>query len=80
MIGGMMKSASKKYLRHCEESPGLLILLGALMLLLKTYVVQFSYNRVWRRLTENSGASGEGFRPLTFYEAFLVVILFTFLI
>jgi hypothetical protein len=79
MLGGAIKSVSKKFLKD-YDSPIFIVLLGLFVLVLKTYIVQFSYNRVWPRLTTNSGGSKEAFRPLSFYEAFLVVLLFTFLL
>ena len=80
MLGGAIKSASKRFLKGYEDSPVFIVILGLFILVLKTYIVQFSYNRVWPRLTTNSGGSKESFRPLSFYEAFLVVLLFTFLV
>jgi len=80
MIGGVMKSASKKLMKECNESPWLLMGLGLLCLLLKAWIVQWSYNQVWPRLVTNSGSTSETFKPLTYYEALLVVILFTFLV
>ena len=80
MIGGVMNSASKKLMKECHESPWLLMVFGLVFLLLKAWIVQWSYNQVWPRLVANSGSTAEKFRPLTFYEALLVVILFTFLV
>ena len=80
MIGGVMNSASKKLMKECHESPWLLVAFGLLCLLLKAWIVQWSYNEVRPRLVANSGSTAEKFRPLTYYEALLVVILFTFLV
>ena len=80
MIGGVMNSASKKLIKECHESPWLLVAFGLLCLLLKAGLVQWSYNQLWPRLVANSGSTAEKFKPLTFYEALLVVILFTFLV
>ena len=76
----MMNSASKKLAKECQESPWLLMVFGLIFLLLKAWIVQWSYNQVWPRLVANSGSTAEKFRPLTYYEALLVVILFTFLV
>ena len=75
-----MNSASKKLMKECHESPWLLMVFGIVFLLLKAWIVQWSYNQVWPRLVAYSGSTAEKFRPLTFYEALLVVILFTFLV
>lgn len=80
MLGGAIKTMSNKFLKEYEHGPVLIVILGIFMLVLKTYIVQFSYNQVWPRLTQNSGGDATEFRPLSFYEAFLVVILFTFLL
>jgi len=50
-----------------------------LVLLIKAYVVQITYNIMWPKIVENSGGDTSRFKPLTFYEALLVVILFSFL-
>ena len=50
-----------------------------LVLLIKAYVVQLTYNMMWPKLVENSGGDTSRFKPLTFYEALIMVILFSFL-
>ena len=50
-----------------------------LVLLIKAYVVQITYNMMWPKIVENSGGDTSRFKPLTFYEALLMVILFSFL-
>lgn len=50
-----------------------------LVLLIKAYVVQLTYNMMWPKIVENSGGDTSRFKPLTFYEALLMVILFSFL-
>ena len=80
MIGGVIKSASKKLMKEYNESPWLLTGLGLLFLLLKAWIVQWSYNQVWPVLSRNNHSHKIEFKPLTYYEALLVVILFTFLV
>ena len=50
-----------------------------LVLLIKAYVVQITYNMIWPKIVENSGGDTSRFKPLTFYEALMMVILFSFL-
>ena len=50
-----------------------------LVLLIKAYVVQLTYNMIWPKIVENSGGDTSRFKPLTFYEALMMVILFSFL-
>ena len=50
-----------------------------LFLLIKAYVVQITYNMMWPKIVENSGGDTSRFKPLTFYEALIMVILFSFL-
>jgi hypothetical protein len=50
-----------------------------LVLLIKSYVVQITYNMMWPKIVENSGGDTSRFKPLTFYEALMMVILFSFL-
>ena len=50
-----------------------------LVLLIKAYVVQLTYNMMWPKIVENSGGDTSRFKPLNFYEALMMVILFSFL-
>lgn len=50
------------------------------VLLIKAYVVQITYNMMWPKIVENSGGDTSRFKPLTFYEALIMVILFSFLL
>ena len=54
-------------------------LLTVAMFLLKAYVVQLIYNQIWPVFISNSGLSTEEFRPITYSESLLLVILFRFL-
>jgi len=63
-----------------KENPIISIIVGVtLVLLIRTYLVQVSYNMIWPKLTRNSGKSDRNFEPLTFNEAFLFVVLVSFL-
>ena len=53
-----------------------MLAMATVILLLKTFIVQWTYNQVWPKLVVNSGNDPSRFVPLTFYEAFLFVILF----
>ena len=53
--------------------------MGVLMLVLKTLMVQWAYNKIWPKLMVNSGQNIDNFEPLNFNESLLVVILFMFI-
>jgi|TARA_B110000971_G_C20040032_1_gene517457 hypothetical protein len=79
MIGGGMKV--KKILDN--PNPTEVIGLTAVLLglfLLRAYVVQISYNIIWPKLVTNSGSDDSEFRPINYYEALMMVILFSFLL
>ena len=46
-----------------------------LALMIRSYLVQLTYNAVAPKLVENLGVSSENFRPITFMESILLVIL-----
>lgn len=69
MIGGASKTIEKSM-----NGPGLFFML-IVVFLLNVILVQWSYNKVFPILSNNMGYSGE-FKPLTFGESILVVILF----
>ena len=50
-----------------------------LILLLRSYIVQVTYNMMWPKIVENTGGDTSKFRPITFYEAIMIVLLFSFL-
>tara|TARA_A200000113_G_scaffold79565_1_gene70630 strand:+ start:3965 stop:4210 length:246 start_codon:yes stop_codon:yes gene_type:complete len=78
MIGGSLKL--KKMIKD-ENTTTLfaVFFMILLVLLIKAYVVQITYNMMWPKIVENSGGDTSRFKPLTFYEALLMVILFSFL-
>ena len=78
MIGGALKV--KKMIK--DENINTLFTIFfmiVLVLLIKAYVFQITYNMMWPKIVENSGGDTSRFKPLTFYEALLMVILFSFL-
>lgn len=78
MIGGALKV--KKMIKNENISTLFaLFFMIVLVLLIKAYVVQITYNMMWPKIVENSGGDTSRFKPLTFYEALMVVILFSFL-
>lgn len=44
--------------------------------LIKSYIVQWSYNTIWPRILQNQDVSTRDFRPLSFSEAMVVTLLF----
>tara|TARA_B100001093_G_scaffold438726_1_gene438286 strand:- start:70 stop:327 length:258 start_codon:yes stop_codon:yes gene_type:complete len=48
-----------------------------MIIIIKTYIIQMSYNKIWPKLTKNTGLDDTKFVPLTFNEAILVSILFS---
>ena len=80
MLGGGLDKASKKMATKMGTNGDIYIFcLGLMMLLLKTLMVLWAYNKIWPKLMINSGQSIEKFRPLNFHETFLLVVLFMFL-
>ena len=78
MIGGALKV--KKMIKD-EDTTTLfaVFFMIVLVLLIKAYVVQITYNMMWPKIVENSGGDTSRFKPLTIYEALMIVILFSFL-
>ena len=78
MIGGSLKV---KKMNKNENTSTLfaVFFMIILVLLIKAYVVQITYNMMWPKIVENSGGDTSRFKPLTIYEALMIVILFSFL-
>lgn len=80
MLGGSLEKASKQMTNKMGKNGDVyMFFLGVMMLVLKTLMVQWAYNKIWPKLMVNSGQSIEKFKPLDFNEAFLLVVLFMFL-
>ena len=76
MIGGGVKKMCKSF---GKDEQLYLISMGILIILIKALEVQWTYNQIWPKITMNSGNDPSQFVPLTFYEAFLFVLLIEFL-
>lgn len=80
MIGGGLEKASKEVTKKMGKNSQIyMFFLGVIMLILKTLMFQWAYNRIWPKLMENSGQNVDNFEPLNFNESLLVVILFMFI-
>jgi len=78
MIGGALKV--KKMIKNENTSTLFAVFfMIVLVLLIKAYVVQITYNMMWPKIVENTGGDTSKFRPITFYEAIMIVLLFSFL-
>jgi len=73
IIGSLKKLLPKENQLVC-------IVIGVtLILLIRSYLVQATYNAIWPKLVQNSGQNPSQFVPLTFQESFIFVILISFL-
>ena len=78
MIGGGLKL--QKVLKEPKlENIINLSVMVILILLIRSYIVQVTYNMMWPKIVENTGGDTSKFRPITFYEAIMIVLLFSFL-
>lgn len=50
-----------------------------IVLLIRSYIVQKTYNIVWQKLVINTGGDINKFKPITFYESIMIVLLFSVL-
>ena len=76
MIGGGVKNMCKKVGKNNQIY---YFAIGVIILLIKTFIVQWTYNQVWPKLVLNSGNNPKQFTQLSLYEAYLFVILIEFL-
>jgi hypothetical protein len=70
MIGGFVKGNKMKV-----DSLSL-FLMFVLLFFIKVFLVQWSYNKIFPLLRYNITGNTKNFRPLTFVESIIVVILF----
>ena len=70
MIGGFIKGNKMKV------DSLQLFLMVVLVFFIKVFLVQWSYNRIFPLLRYNMTNTTKDFRPLTFIESIVVVILF----
>jgi len=78
MIGGGLK-IHKMFKTGDTDTMISLFVMAIAVLLLRTYIVQITYNMMWPKVVMNSGGDTSRFTPLTFYESLIMVILFSFL-
>ena len=81
MIGGASKiqKIQKMFKSGNMDTMISLFVMTILILLLRTYIVQITYNMMWPKVVMNSGGDNSQFTPLTLYESFILVILVSFL-
>jgi hypothetical protein len=77
MIGGAKKI--QKILNGNTDTIISLFVMTILIIFLRTYIVQITYNMTWPKIVMNSGGDNSQFTPLTLYESFILVILVSFL-
>tara|TARA_Y100001958_G_scaffold45537_1_gene30380 strand:- start:207 stop:446 length:240 start_codon:yes stop_codon:yes gene_type:complete len=77
MIGGGLKI--QKLFKGDIGSGLSLFLILLLVLLARAYIVLVTYNIIWPKLVSNSGADNSNFKPITYYESLLIVLLFSFM-
>ena len=70
MIGGLVKTSKFKM----DSLQFFLVIL--VVFLIKSWLVQWSYNTVMPKLISNMTGADKNFRRLTYLEAIVVVILF----
>ena len=70
MLGGFVKGNKLKI------NSGYLFLMMILLFFIKVILVQWSYNTIFPVLRYNMVGNSDDFKPLTFVESIVVVILF----
>ena len=70
MIGGLVKTTKLKI----DSLQFFLVIL--IVFLIKSWLVQWSYNTIMPKLISNMNGTVRNFRRLTYLEAIIVVILF----
>ena len=74
MLNNLIKGGASKTIEKSMNNIGFFFML-IIVFFLNVMLVQWSYNKVFPILSSNMGYNGK-FRPLTFGESILVVILF----
>ena len=78
MIGGGLKI--QNILKESKlDSVLSLSILVIVILLIRAYIVKVRYNLMWPKIVTNTGGDDSKFKPLTFYESIMIVLLFSFL-
>ena len=78
MIGGGIE-LQKIYEEYKLERIFNLSITVIIILLIRSYIVQKTYNLMWPKIVRNTGGDDSKFTSLTFYESIMVVLLFSFL-
>ena len=78
MIGGGIE-LQKIYEEFKIERIFNLSIVVIIILLIRSYIVQKTYNLMWPKLVRNTGGDDSKFTSLTFYESIMIVLLFSFL-
>ena len=78
MIGGGIE-LQKIYEEYKLERIFNLSIVVIIILLIRSYIVQKTYNLMWPKIVRNTGGDDSKFTSLTFYESIMVVLLFSFL-
>ena len=73
--GGLSNVFANLFVKNPQKNSFIVMIVS---IILKTIIVMVTYNKIWPRLVENTGQATSKFKPLTFFEAFLFVILFMF--
>jgi len=77
MIGGI--ELQKIYEEFKLERIFNLSIVVIIILLIRSYIVQKTYNLMWPKIVRNTGGDDSKFTSLTFYESIMIVLLFSFL-
>ena len=78
MIGGGIE-LQKIYEEFKLERIFNLSIVVIIILLIRSYIVQKTYNLMWPKIVRNTGGDDSKFTSLTFYESIMIVLLFSFL-
>jgi len=72
MMGGGKKDISEIF---TNDKALQIFLFSLLIFLIKSFIIQWSYNSIWPKLSYNSGNTTQDFKPLTFVEAMILTLL-----
>tara|TARA_B100000212_G_C27170324_1_gene445777 strand:- start:233 stop:466 length:234 start_codon:yes stop_codon:yes gene_type:complete len=74
MIGGGLKMCM-----DLKKDKMTIFFMAIIILLLKVFAVQITYNKIYPKLVLNSGGNIDNFVSLSFYESLIFVLLIDFL-
>jgi hypothetical protein len=75
MIGGGLQ----KICIDMKKDKMTIFIIALVILLVKAFAVQITYNQIYPKLVINSGGTIDNFRSLTYYESLLFVLMIDFL-